>query len=537
MSTRTCRIFRLTLFAIRPGVRIFRFYSGKNIHNKRLLQFVKDPSRILSKSLWNHSFKHYIVNKETPITETALNAPKPITATVDPGEQADQGRREDDRHHDTCDLRIFGEIDLLELIVREVESLELHEVSDLTPPTLALGIRFLKTSVSSGAHIRRQIRVVELVLGHCPASACRPQPLAAVFRLAHSEPPRIPNLVYSSILLLTRAPSRKAHESVLLSSFAAALLSVLCGFHFDIVTYKLLLGVFGQTDYLDRYIAKSYFEQYGTLVKEEFDSFIANEIPLGLSHAIEDENYILPKLSSLHRHVIGEGSHRHLSTSIRFKLQHKLKSHLTAQSCEVIIIERLPSGVFSDPFELQHLVKRGVFTDVAVFGDTNLELPAFRSNQSLVEIHMSITSKVLSRTEDDDSEVNLELPLHARYQKPKSDFHPLLDKIVPKLLSSCSSDIGKLPLGHGFSRVEFGQPDVFICCGLKLKVPDMNCMPLPISDILQNTVIWEIPCGSHEHAGLVSAVTFGFAIVAAMIIVLMSVCYSDGQASSKSKLS
>ncbi|CAA0841867.1 Unknown protein [Striga hermonthica] len=348
-------------------------------------------------------------------------------------------------------------------------------------------------------------------------SACRPQPLTAVFR-----------------------PGRKAHESVPLSISAAALLSVLCSFHFDIVTYKLLLGVFadvqmevrignfmiqlvliflitigstsyGQTDYLDRYIAKSYFEQYDTLVKEEFNSFIANEIPLGLSRVIEDKNYILPKLSSLHRLVIGEGSHRHLSTSLRFKLQRKLKSHLTAQSCEVIIIERLPSGVFADPFELQHLVERGVFTDAAVFGDKNLELPSFRSNQSVVEIHMSIASKVLSKTED-DSEVNLELPLHARYQ----------------------------PLGHGFSRVEFGQPDVFICCGLKLKVPDMNCMPFPISDMLQNNcspVIWEIPCGSHEHAGLVSAVTFGFAIVAAMIIVLVSVCYSDGRTSNKPKLS
>lgn len=71
-----------------------------------------------------------------------------------------------------------------------------------------------------------------------------------------------------------------------------------------------------------------------------------------------------------------------------------------------------------------------VFTDAAVFGDTNLELPSFRSNQSVVEIHMNIASKVLSRYED-DLEVNLEIPLHARY--PVSD----LDKVEFSSIKQC----------------------------------------------------------------------------------------------------
>ena len=56
-----------------------------------------------------------------------------------------------------------------------------------------------------------------------------------------------------------------------------------------------------------------------------------------------------------------------------------------------------------------------MFTDAAVFGDTNLELPSFRSNQTVVEIHMSIDSIVPLRDED-ESEVILKVPLHARYQ-------------------------------------------------------------------------------------------------------------------------
>ncbi|KAI3453378.1 hypothetical protein Pfo_010041 [Paulownia fortunei] len=265
---------------------------------------------------------------------------------------------------------------------------------------------------------------------------------------------------------------------------------------------------FGHTGYMEKYIAKNYFEKYDSFIEQEFDNFLANEIPLGLCEVLIDKNHVVPTLSNLHQNVTGEGSHRRLSSSIRFKLQPKLKPELTAHSCEVIVIERLPSGVFADPFELEHLVQRGVFTDAAVFGDTNLELPSFRSNQSVVEIHMS-ASKVLARYED-NLEVNIEVPLHARYP----------------------------PLGLGFSRVEFGQPDLFMCCSLEGNVLNRSCLFMPNNHILDDKaspVIWEIPCGIKEHAGVVSAVTFGFAIVTSLLIVLTSICYSDSKGSKKLK--
>ncbi|KAH6810232.1 hypothetical protein C2S51_023994 [Perilla frutescens var. frutescens] len=264
-----------------------------------------------------------------------------------------------------------------------------------------------------------------------------------------------------------------------------------------------------QTCYIDEYISKGYFKKYDRLIEQEFDSFIANEIPLSLCRVLEEKNHVLPLLSSLHRNVIGEGSHRLLSSSLRLKLQRELKHEVTARSCEVVIIEKLPSGVFADPFELQHLVQRGVFTDAAVFGDTNLELPSFRSNQSVVEIHMSIASTLLLR-EEDILEVKLEVPLHARYQ----------------------------PLGLGFSRVEFGAPDIFMCCSTETNVPKKSCQSIPTNHITgknASRVIWEIPCGNKDHAGVVSAVTFGFAIATALLIVLASVSYSDSESSHKPK--
>jgi len=53
-----------------------------------------------------------------------------------------------------------------------------------------------------------------------------------------------------------------------------------------------------------------------------------------------------------------------------------------------------------------------VFSDIAVFGDTNLELPSFLSNRSAVEIHLPVDPNMLQ----DPTEIKTRLPLHARYQ-------------------------------------------------------------------------------------------------------------------------
>jgi phosphatidylinositol glycan class X len=51
-----------------------------------------------------------------------------------------------------------------------------------------------------------------------------------------------------------------------------------------------------------------------------------------------------------------------------------------------------------------------VFLDVAVFGDTNLELPSALSNRSAVEIHFDLKPSTSM-----DCNLVVELPLHARY--------------------------------------------------------------------------------------------------------------------------
>ena len=107
-----------------------------------------------------------------------------------------------------------------------------------------------------------------------------------------------------------------------------------------------------------KYIMKSYFEKYDSLLEPIFQNFIVDEL-FNTCKLLPDNLNHLVRVSVSWRHLIGEGSHRQISTTIRFHMQSDSMSWLRAHFCKVIVIERLPTGVFADPFELQHLLKRG----------------------------------------------------------------------------------------------------------------------------------------------------------------------------------
>ncbi|KAL3499968.1 hypothetical protein ACH5RR_039061 [Cinchona calisaya] len=255
--------------------------------------------------------------------------------------------------------------------------------------------------------------------------------------------------------------------------------------------FGLLLFSQGVEEEEEEYISKLYFEQNEILDDSKFARYLESEISPGCQ---------MPRLVGLNRNLIGEGSHRGLFSTIRLEslsLSSSSKEEVVANACEVILIERLPSGVFADPFELQHLIHRGVLSDAAVFGDTNLELPSFRSNRSLVEVHMVITSSMFSQ-DHKQLEIIIGLPLHARYQ----------------------------PLGHGFSRVEFNLPDILLRCRTERDLHKQSCLLIPTDQSVKSeeaATVWEVPCGKKEHAEIVSIVTFISAILSALLIVWTSV--------------
>lgn len=247
----------------------------------------------------------------------------------------------------------------------------------------------------------------------------------------------------------------------------------------------------GKESCVEKYISKGYFEKKSNLDDSEFDNYVKHEISSCSCQLPKDNLNYPPRLLTLHRNLMGEGSHRRLSSSIRLESEHSL------QSCEGIIIEKLPSGVFADPFELQHLVHRKVFSDAAVFGDSNLELPSFRSNRSVVEIHTEISSG--EDINSNQMEIKIELPLHARYP----------------------------PLGEGFAKVKFGIPDIFLrCSSIQGNLDKCGYMPRKGEGPKSVDDVWEVPCGNKEHQGIVSVVTFTSAIISASLIVFTSISHS-----------
>ena len=80
----------------------------------------------------------------------------------------------------------------------------------------------------------------------------------------------------------------------------------------------------------------------------------SGELCKGLTDAVE-----VPTLSELHRQLVGEGSHRRLVYSVKFGArQDAMVNFLDGYDAHLVIIEKLPNGVFADPFELQHFVER-----------------------------------------------------------------------------------------------------------------------------------------------------------------------------------
>ncbi|KAJ0984746.1 hypothetical protein J5N97_003102 [Dioscorea zingiberensis] len=244
-----------------------------------------------------------------------------------------------------------------------------------------------------------------------------------------------------------------------------------------------------------KYLTGYFYEKHGRQLDSDFLD-LAQEVGSDeLSGRLVKSLTNIFGFSELHRSLIGEGSHRRLVTSFKLNLKSNELSWLNHHYCEIVFIERLPIGVFADPFELQHLVERQVFQDVSVFGDTNLELPSALSNESIVEVHLN-AHHVLSR----QSEITVELPLHARY--------PPLDV-------------------NGYSRIVFGSPDLLIRCRPQVIQPDSCSWTLTgWSDRHKNDIFWLVPCGNKEHATLVSSITFVSALVSALSIVLSVLCCS-----------
>ncbi|KAH0453360.1 hypothetical protein IEQ34_017684 [Dendrobium chrysotoxum] len=180
-------------------------------------------------------------------------------------------------------------------------------------------------------------------------------------------------------------------------------------------------------------------------------------------------------LSFLLHELMGERSHRQLVTTMEFYRHPKFTHFVNEHFCEAIVIEYLPTGIFSDSFEMQCLVGRE-------------ELPSALSNISVVEIHINVMS--------DAQKIVVQLPLHSRY--------PLLN----------SSD---------YISITIGKPHLFIRC--KPKISRTSTYSWTIID-LGVFVTWRIPCGNALHTRAVTIITFLSSIFCSLFIVLSTMYHS-----------
>ncbi|XP_038881268.1 phosphatidylinositol-glycan biosynthesis class X protein isoform X1 [Benincasa hispida] len=257
-------------------------------------------------------------------------------------------------------------------------------------------------------------------------------------------------------------------------------------------TFGSCLDGISHSSKVGRYIMGSYYEKYESFIDAHFDGFLSQDLPVNICEVLPcDLNTALSL--SIRSRINGEGSHRQLSSTIKFNIK-KSMSQVPIQHCKFIIIERLPSGVFADPFELEHLLHRAVFSDVAVFGDTNLELPSVLSNISVVEVHKDIGPNILSHNKN-LLDFTVDLPLHSRY--------PRLDE-------------------SGYVQVRLKAPDLFLQCSIQEKPHNRSCLFKLESDDAEADLTWSIPAGKRSDAGIVRAVTFVSALLSVLCIVFFT---------------
>ncbi|XP_008444865.1 uncharacterized protein LOC103488085 [Cucumis melo] len=229
-------------------------------------------------------------------------------------------------------------------------------------------------------------------------------------------------------------------------------------------TFGSFLDGISHSSKVGRHIMESYYEKHESFIDSLFDDFLTQDLPVNICEVLPcDLNTVLSL--SIRSRIKGDGSHRQLSSTIKFNIEKSLSQVLTHR----------------------------LFSDVAVFGDTNLELPSVLSNISVIEVHKDIGLNTLSHNKN-LLDFTVDLPLHSRY--------PRLDE-------------------SGYVKVRLKAPDLFLQCSIQEKPDNRSCFFKLETDDEEADLTWSIPAGKRSDAGIVTAVTFVSAFLSVLCIVFL----------------
>lgn len=207
------------------------------------------------------------------------------------------------------------------------------------------------------------------------------------------------------------------------------------------------------------------------------------------------------EVMEVERKLIGNGAHRELSSSITIRLE-------KSKACHIVIVEKLPSGVFADMFELGGLVARGAYIDAVIYGDHNLEMPSLHSSESIVVLHTSIDSNTPHL--EHLLQAKVLLPLHARYPPLSFESHVSVNFSIPHVLFQC-----------------FHNNDDNSAANMTDSKPNRNNMAWAVltwkeSTLDSNGLQWAVPAGNPLHSQLVAVTTACTSLIGVVVLLVVS---------------
>lgn len=211
------------------------------------------------------------------------------------------------------------------------------------------------------------------------------------------------------------------------------------------------------------------------------------------------------KSTKLQIELEGAGFHRtlHYSTEVIFGGWSKPR-----HPCQVALLQPLPAVIYANIYELDNAYTAGKGPKVQLFGTVDVESIEKFAAPSTVALFGELE---FSDSQSSSARVNLSLPLHGRYPKPK----------VPKLDNA--GILGwKLLIAQIFENIELEQPEVLIQCLSEQEAAKGQAWRRIQKIAAEKVPTWPLPAGNLALAKATAIVTATVLLVA-LVIVLQAV--------------
>ncbi|XP_022080275.1 phosphatidylinositol-glycan biosynthesis class X protein-like [Acanthaster planci] len=240
-------------------------------------------------------------------------------------------------------------------------------------------------------------------------------------------------------------------------------------------------------------------------------------------HPNEKSCSVIPKRVQFSRFSEKHGFHRDIHSSLSILLDPA--HHCT--SCDLLLIESLPSGLFVDLYQAASAVEFGG-PQILAFEEIDLEKPAYLSGGHTILVYPSSPSQIVALNSEFRVNFTIEMPVHLRYHRPSSDtaIHSAhISMLAPYLLIHCTgtSAIGTHVTDEDLSGLLYRAP-----CNATSKT---SCLwrLLPQNPKENSVLHFDVPIGQQHHTLVVTTVTI-LATVAGTVALLVTMLKTSAKA-------